>query len=152
MNTKTEVLKVSEPVYGKHSEVQVIIKIPAGGYVDLKLYPTDINQALLWSGFAADYPAGVLKVQALPNYSWEVFEVFPHEAILSPQVEKIVHENVKRILPVVTKEVPMGIRVINLDSTTDHELEVVLGLIYTDKESAYRIKADRLTYRPTLRY
>ena len=133
-------VKPIEPILGRHSEIQVIITIPAGGSISAIIAPPNDKTSFYWTGFAADYEPDSFKAIALG-----IPDLFPHEAIFSPAVEKVVDKNLGIIKPLITMKDPINISIKNI-TNQDKELEVTIGVQYADIKTTVPLRVERKTY------
>ena len=133
-------VKPIEPILGRHSEIQAIITIPAGGSVTAKIAPPTAQFSFYWTGFAADYEPDSFNAKALGTP-----DIFPHEAILSPAVEKVTDKNLSLIKPLITVREPITITITNI-TELDKEIEVVLGVQYADIKTTEPLRIERKAY------
>ena len=126
--------KVDKAIFGKHSEQQVIVTIPPAGVAVLEVGSPDPHKAIALTGIDGDFPPNTFKVRVEVPHPY----ISPHEGVLSPALLKVVNQNFNEVKPVVGYPVEQHafFTVENLDDASEHELELVLGFIITDPETA----------------
>ena len=133
-------VKPIEPILGRHSEIQAIITIPAGGSITAKVAPPNTKTSFYWTAYAVDCEPDSFKAKALGTP-----DIFPHEAILSPAVERVVDKNLGLIKPLITVREPITITITNI-TEVDKEIEIVLGVQYADIKTTEPLRVERKTY------
>ena len=118
---------------GSHSEAQVLATLAPGDILSITARPSP-PYGLLLSGFQADAEPEAIYVNALIHP-----DIAPHSGYLSPQIVKIVHDNIKTVLPLIT-HMSAAKFVFENKSSVDQDLEVTVGMIIGPTEALQRVR------------
>lgn len=128
-----------QPIYGKHSELQVIIQFPAGYEGRLTLAAKE-NVHYFLTGFDADYEPDAFYVTAHSHP-----DIMDHEGVLTPQLQYIVDKNLFDVKPLITDKLKWVLDVKN-QTDTIQEIEVVFGLQYSKAVRAAEIEKKKTAF------
>ena len=122
------------PIYaGSHSEAQILSTLAPGDILTATVRPIG-PYGILLSGFQADAEPDKIYCTAYVHP-----DIAPHSGYLNPALVKIVHDNLRTVLPLIKRGAVAKFTFENKDSV-DQELEVVVGLIIGFVDALERIR------------